>query len=126
MALIEKTVDTAGAAGNAAGSVQTDELWLGFLDMVQLVYNAAAPATTTVVVKEARKHGRELLRVENNKTSGAWYPRHDTHKTDGSKETGQGDMFLTSGPLIVEVSGCDALEAAVEVVLQIAYQKNLL
>lgn len=126
MALINVAVNTTGSPGSAAGSAETDELWLGFLDMVQIIYHASAPSTTTVVVKEARKHGRELLKVENNKTSGVWYPRHDTHKTDGSKETGQGDMFLTSGPLIVEVSGCDALEAAVEVVLQIAYQKEIL
>lgn len=92
MALIRQVVKTEGAAGQASGSAETEELWLGFLDMVQAIYNPAAPATTTVEVKEARPNGRVLFRKENNNVSGEWYPRHDTHKTDGSKETGQGDV----------------------------------
>lgn len=126
MALIRQVVKTEGAAGQASGSAETEELWLGFLDMVQAIYNPAAPATTTVEVKEARPNGRVLFRKENNNVSGEWYPRHETHDDEGNVEAAPGEMYLTEGQLVIEVTGCDALDEAVEVVLQIAYPKGIL
>ena len=127
MALINVAVNTTGSPGSAAGSAETDELWPGFLDMVQIIYHASAPPTTTVAVKESRTNGRTLIQVENNNVSRDYYPRHVTHAQNGSPESGApGEMYITSGKLIVEVTGCNALENAANVILQIVYNRDIL
>jgi len=106
------TVDTTGGAGIAAGSDTTPIPVRGFLDYVIVTYHQNAPATTTVILKDAR--GRELLKLSASNTDVEKYPHHPIHSSaDGSELANMASMYYVAGPLTLEVTGCDPLEGAV-------------
>lgn len=116
-------VQTTGAAGNATGSAQSAQhLPPGVLESIIVEYDAAAPPTTDLVIREAGGLGRTLFTltdVNDANVEPFYSPRYPTHDDTGTP-TGSYEAIVTSGPLRVEVSQCDPLAVAVRVKIQLS------
>lgn len=122
-------VTTTGAGGAATGEATMDpgKLLQGanrtaFLWSLHVDYNAAAPGTTDLVVKEVGGLGRTLLTLTNKNTDGVYYPRFTVHKADGT-DRDTAEAAVLEGPLKVEVAQCDALDPAVVVTAQLVVSR---
>lgn len=109
------TIATTGDAGSATGTVTTDAL-SGFVEAVQLDYNASAPATTDVTITEANGMTRAIVTNTDSATDAVIYP--------ASKVTGSTDAYrryaLDYMRLTIAVADCDALSPAVTVRIQMS------
>lgn len=108
------TITTAGAAGSATGSEDSDMI-SGYIENIYIDYDAAAPATTDVTI--AFKSGGNILVVSNNATDGRYYPLVNAHDAAGAAISGVYEPAAINEPVTVSVAGCDALTDAVEVTI---------
>lgn len=79
-----------GAAGTAAGAVESSSAITGLVQAVHIEYSGA-PATTDVVINGEGPPDIPILTVSDNNTSGWYYPRAGAHKaSDGAAMTYDG------------------------------------
>lgn len=108
-------VNTTGGAGVSAGTA-TSEPITGFIEDVFIDYDAAAPATTDLNIKENGSLGRTLFTFTNNKTDKTFSPRVLKQDATGADITGvYGRIFLAGVTLTVTLAQCDDLSPAVAV-----------
>ncbi len=108
-------VDTAGAAGSALGD--TDSMIVhGFLLDVLIDYDAAAPATTDVVITDAT-FGTILTKADN--ATKVWLTPRKQSCDQAAADTGAYELIPVNGVLNIAVTQCDELTAAVSVTLRI-------
>jgi hypothetical protein len=108
-------VDTAGGAGAAVGS-EDSMIVQGFLLDVFIDYDAGAPATTDVTIRDAI-FGAILTR-SNSATKGWFTPRKQSCDQSAA-DTGAYELIPVNGILTIDVAQCDAITAAVSVTLRI-------
>ncbi len=117
---VQVRVNTVGEAGAAEGSAQTPAM-NGYLLDVYLDFDAAAPATTDTTISFTDRGGN-VLAVTDSSTDALIAPRQKLVDNTNTAITDSHDRFPLSGPLTVEVAGCDQLEDAV--VVTIRYERK--
>ncbi len=108
------SITTTGAAGSATGSTTTIPI-IGFLLDVYIDYHASAPATTHVKISDPTFG--TIVEKADNATDLKLAPREPLCDA-AAADTGLYDLVPINSALTVEVSGCDALTAAVVVTLR--------
>lgn len=119
---VQLKVTTTGAAGSAGGTAQTPIPVSGFVESIQLTYDAGAPALTTdVTITEVGGSGQTLLTRTNTATNGIFYPRVPVQDTAGANIAGEYTrMFLAGSHILVTVAQCNALDPAVTVKINLS------
>lgn len=109
--MISATVTTTGSAGSATG---TASLTLsGYVSSIKVDWSASAPVTSDITIVEQGGFGRTLYTKSNSATDITLYPYHHGDDNTGATIAGvYGRIYVPSVPVLISVSGCDALAAA--------------
>lgn len=126
MPTIEARITTTGTSGAATGTKTTIDLPPCVIVAVKVDYDAAAPDTTDLTVTETKGLGRALLTLTNQKTDKVAYPTAPVQDASGGDVSGVRQMFVTEGPLQIDVAGCDALTDAVVVTIQYTHNREVI
>ena len=110
-----------GGNGVATATGESTHPINGFVYAVQIKYNDAPPAGTTVVTvktKGTNSPSMTILTITNAATDGVWLPRAVAHTAAGVAQTDYGELFLVDDIIQVVIAGANAADN-VDVYLQL-------